>query len=184
MLSRFRLSGVPVAAVLVSMVLFADTPCACDPAQPESMKERQCSLCGEAEKQPPGTAVFFLKDANPRKANRTLALPRQHAPGLHSLSSLSETARVELWTAAIAKAKEVWGNDWAVAYNGDRVRTQCHTHIHIGKLLPGVEAGEFVVIASPAEIVPKPGEGVWIHPADGKMHMHTGEQICETVLLR
>ena len=60
MLSRFRLSGVPVAAVLVSMVLFADTPCACDPAQPESMKERQCSLCGEAEKQPPGT------DADPR----------------------------------------------------------------------------------------------------------------------
>lgn len=171
-------------AVLAGAATWADTPCQCDPSQPESMKERQCSLCAEAEKQPAGIDAFFLKDANPRKPNRTLALPRLHTPGVHPLDALPEQARIRLWTAAIAKAKELWGDEWAVAYNGDRVRTQCHAHIHIGKLLPGVESGEFVVITSPAEIVPKPGEGVWVHPVNGKMHMHTGEQICETVLLR
>ncbi len=148
------------------------------------MKQRQCSLCNEAEKQPAGIDVFFLKDANPHKANRLLVLPRMHVKGPHHLEDLPPDLRVRLWTAAIEKAKSLWGDDWAVAYNGDRVRTQCHAHIHIGKLLPGVEAGDFVVINSAAEIAPKPGEGVWVHPVNGKMHMHTGEQITETVLLR
>src|SRR5918994_1451787 len=46
--------------------------CACDPTNPETLNVRQCSLCREAEKQPPDQSVFFLKDNNPRKANRTL----------------------------------------------------------------------------------------------------------------
>lgn len=172
------------AALFCSVALRADTACNCDPSEPESMKQRQCSLCNEAEKQPSGTEVFFLKDANPSKPNRMLALPRIHTSGHHPLAELPPAARIALWTAAIDKAKQLWGDDWAVAYNGDRVRTQCHAHVHVGKLLPGVEAGDFVVISSPAEINPKPGEGVWIHPVAGKMHMHTGEQITETVLLR
>ena len=89
-----------------------------------------------------------------------------------------------LWTAAIDKAKEKWGDRWGIAYNGDNVRTQCHVHIHIGRLIEGVEAGEFLVVDGPAQI-PVPGkDGYWIHPVNGKLHVHTGEQICETVLLR
>jgi hypothetical protein len=177
----FGLSAVFLAAVCVQ----AATPCTCDASHPETLKARECSLCAEAEKQPATPAVFFLKDANPRKPNRMLALPRHHTSGLHPLADLDGPARLELWTAAIAKAKELWGDDWAVAYNGDKVRTQCHAHIHIGKLLPAVEAGKFIEISSPAQIPAPTGDGFWIHPtADGKMHVHTGEQITETVLLR
>lgn len=174
-----------LAAIVGAVCVFGETPCACDPANPETLKTRECSLCVEAEKQPAAPGVFFLKDINPRKANRLLALPRKHTPGLHSLSAMNDADRTELWTAAIVKAKELWGADWAVAYNGDKVRTQCHAHVHIGKLLPAVEAGEFKVVSSVAEI-PAPGvDGLWIHAtADGKMHVHTGEQITETVLLR
>ena len=101
------------------------------------------------------------------------------------MAELTADERTAVWTAAIDKARELWGDGWAIAYNGDLVRTQCHTHIHIGQLLPGVEAGEFVEVARPADI-PKPiVEGFWIHPsAEGKFHVHKGEQITETVLLR
>ena len=151
------------------------------------MKDRQCSLCNEAEKQPTGAPVFFLKDANPRKANRTLALPRMHGAGLHRMAELPAEIQTALWTAAVSKARELFpGNDWGIAFNGDHVRTQCHTHIHIGRLLPGVEAGDFIVIDSPAAIPPPDENGYWIHPVEAgkKLHVHRGEQITETVLLR
>ena len=172
-------------AIAAAASVWAQTPCPCDPSKPETMKARQCSLCVEAEKQPADIMVFFLKDANPRKANRMLALPRRHTSGVHPMADLTPVERAAVWTAAISKAKELWGPDWAVAYNGDKVRTQCHAHVHIGKLLPGVEAGPFVEVATPAEIPPPIVDGFWIHPtADGKLHVHTGEQITETVLLR
>ena len=158
--------------------------CACDPAQPATLQARDCSLCVEAEKQPPGVAVFFIKDANPRKPNRMLAIPRAHTPHGHSLADLTPAERTELWTAAIAKAKELWGDRWGLAYNGDKVRTQCHAHIHIGRMIPGVETNHFVVVDGPADIPVPSGDGFWIHPQDGKLHVHTGEQITETVLLR
>ena len=179
-----RSSFLLIAALAAAALACADTPCNCDPAQPETMTARQCSLCAEAEKQPADAEFFFLRDANPHKPNRMLILPRMHAQGPHALNALPPDVRARFWAAAIAKAKELWGPDWGVAYNGDRVRTQCHAHIHIGKLLPGVEFGSFVVVDSPAEIVAPPGEGVWVHPVDGRLHVHTGEQICETVLLR
>jgi hypothetical protein len=143
-------------------------------------------LCVEAEKQPPGQIVFFLKDANPRKANRLLALPRAHASGLHRLADLPRETQIALWTAAIDKAKGLYPNgDWGVAYNGDRVRTQCHVHVHIGRMLPGVETDNFIVVDSPAAIPPPDDFGYWIHPVEGgKLHVHRGEQITETVLLR
>ncbi len=172
------------AALLCAGFANAETPCHCDPAQPETMKARECSLCAEAEKEPADAIVFFRRDINPRKANRWLIMPRMHTRELHSLSELPAEVRTELWTQAIEKAKSLWGPDWAVAYNGDRVRTQCHAHIHIGKLLPGVEFGPFVIVDSPAAIVVPPGEGVWVHPVDGKLHVHSSEQITETVLLR
>ena len=63
--------------------------CSCDPARPETLEARQCGLCREAEKQPAGIKVFFLKDANPTKPNRLLILPRKHYPGPHSLAEMS-----------------------------------------------------------------------------------------------
>ena len=91
--------------------------------QPETMSARQCSLCREAEKQPADQSVFFLKDINPRKPNRWLALPRTHDGGLHHLHDMSLSSRTALWTAAIDKAKSMWGENWGVAYNGEKVRT-------------------------------------------------------------
>ncbi len=175
-----------VAAMLAAAVfpIFAETPCNCDPEKPETMKQRQCSLCNEAEKQPAGTEVFFLKDINPLKPNRTLALPRAHTIGNHALSDMPGDARARFWTAAIEKAKSTWGNDWAVAYNGDSVRTQCHAHVHLGKLLPGVEEDNFIVVNSIADIPTPDGQAMWIHPVNGKLHVHKGGQIAETVLLR
>ena len=60
--------------------------------------------------------------------------------------------RIAYFTAAIAKAHELWGNDWGIALNADSSRTQCHTHIHIGKLLPDVENDNFIVVDGPADI--------------------------------
>jgi hypothetical protein len=175
-----------LALFLCAAISFAATECACDPAQPDTMRPRQCSLCNEAEKQPQDTQIFFLKDINPRKPNRWLALPREHGTGLHHLHDLSPKVRNVLWTAAIDKAKELWGpDDWGVAYNGEKVRTQCHTHLHIGKLLKGIETERFIIVSNPSEIPAPDGEGVWVHPAgEGKLHVHLGEQTTETTLLR
>jgi diadenosine tetraphosphate (Ap4A) HIT family hydrolase len=163
----------------------AATECDCDPARPETLKVRQCSLCNEAERQPADVTVFFLKDINPRKPNRWLALPKRHGSGMHHLHDLSKSDRTALWKTAIAKAKEMWGNEWGVAYNGEKVRTQCHTHVHIGRMLPHVETNRFITIRRAEQIPAPPGEGLWIHGLpDGRMHVHLGEQTAETVLMR
>src|SRR5262245_53595404 len=99
------------------------------------MQSRECSLCKEAEKQPGATENFFLKDVNPRKVNRMLALPKEHGRLQHSLAAMTPAARVKLWKAAIEKARSLWGEKWGLAMNGDEVRTQCHAHIHIGRLI-------------------------------------------------
>ena len=162
----------------------AQTACPCDAEQPETLKERQCGLCAEVEKQPPAIHVLYLQDTSPRKPNRWLALPRQHSPGMHQMSALDDRERTELWGDAIAKAKQLWGDRWGLAYNAEKLHTQCHVHIHIGKLIEGVEWGDFTVATNPSEI-PLPGsDGLWIHPVNGKLHVHTGEQVTETVLLR
>lgn len=160
--------------------------CACDPADAASLNARECSLTKEALKQPGELEVFFLKDANPRKANRTLAMPRRIVPGaMHELKDLSPKERNTLWKAAIDKSKELWGAEWGVAYNGVKVRTQCHLHIHIGKLLKGVDSGEAIFVRRIEDIpVPQDGTGLWIHPAGNRLKVHIKEQICETVLLR
>jgi diadenosine tetraphosphate (Ap4A) HIT family hydrolase len=159
--------------------------CACDVARRETMDARPCGLCREAEKQPADAPVFFLKDINPRKPNRWLALPRAHHEGANVLSGMTAAERTAFWTAAIAKAKELWGEQWGVAMNGDESRTQCHAHVHIGKLLEGVETRNVVTVDGPANIpLPRDGTGLWIHAEGKKLHVHLGEQITETVLLR
>ncbi len=178
-------------AAVILMVLWtaaaarADvSQCACDPAKPESMQRRECGLCREAEKQPAHAEVFFLKDINPRKPNRWLALPRSHGTGGHALADMTPQERRVLWKAAIQKAKELWGNDWGLAYNADINRTQCHMHIHIGKLLKGLAPGKTVIVKDPAEIPAPRGEGLWVQPHGGKLIVHYGEKITETALLR
>jgi hypothetical protein len=160
--------------------------CPCDPAQADTLKLRACSLTNEAGKQPASLETFFLKDINPRKANRTLALPRRVVPGqMHELKHLSAAERTRFWRDTIAKAKELWGDDWGVAYNGVKVRTQCHLHVHIGKLLKGVDSGKAIYVNRLEDIpVPKDGSGFWLHPAGKRFKVHINEQICETVLLR
>ena len=159
--------------------------CPCDPQQPSTMALRQCSLCGVAEKEPAGIPVFFVRDINPRKPNRWLALPRAHGTAAHHLHEMTPAARTELWTAAINKSREVFGDQWGVAYNGEKVRTQCHTHIHLGRFNPVAEQSQGVlVISRPSQIPAPPGQGIWIHPVGKKMHVHTGEQTVETVLVR
>jgi len=156
--------------------------CVCDLANPQSMEQRECGLCREAEKQPADVTVFFVKDINPRKPNRWLALPRAHA---HALQNLSPEARLALWNGAIEKGKSLWGEQWGLAVNGDERRTQCHPHIHIGKLLDDVETPNFTVVDGPADIaIPTDGMGFWVHPVAGKLHVHTGEQVTEFVLMR
>jgi hypothetical protein len=174
------------AALSISAALAAGVDCPCDPANPETMKLRQCSLCELAEQQPLEPAVFFVKDKSPMKPNRWLALPRKHGKGDHPLDDMTPAERTELWTAAIDKAKSLWGDDWGVAYNGGQVRTQCHTHIHIGKILPLrlIDTGNFIVVRGPADIPSPKGAGMWIHAVDGKLHVHMPEQRAETVLYR
>ena len=159
--------------------------CPCDPQQPATMALRQCSLCGVAEKEPADVPVFFVKDINPRKPNRWLALPRAHGDAAHHLHEMTPAARTELWTAAIGKSKELFGDQWGVAYNGEKVRTQCHTHIHLGRFNRVAEQSQGVLLISrPSQIPAPPGQGIWIHPVGKKMHVHTGEQTVETVLVR
>ncbi len=167
-----------------SAALRAEVPCPCDPHEAETLRERQCSLCERVEKEPLSTPVIFVQDNSPKKPDRLLALPRQHSAGMHQMSALPPDVRTELWRAAIAKAQELWGDHWGLAYNAERLHTQCHVHIHIGKLIDGVEWGEFKVVSNPEEIPLPIADGLWIHPVNGKLHVHLGEQVTENVLLR
>jgi hypothetical protein len=174
-------------AVSLSPLVADVRGCQCDVTKPIDLeKQKECSLCVEAEKVPAYEEVFFLKDKNPTKPNRLLALPRIHTAGGHPLSLLTAEQRHVLWAAAIVRAQELWGDGWAIAYNGEERRTQCHTHLHIGKLLEGQETDHFLVVDGPAGIpLPAPeGTGLWIHPVAGKLHVHLGEQVNETVLMR
>jgi len=174
---------VRILLILLASLALADVRnCACDPAKPETMDAHECGLCRAAESQPSDPAVFFLKDNNPRKPNRWLALPRAHT---HALGAMTPEARLALWNAAIEKAKSMWGDQWGLAVNGDERRTQCHAHIHIGKLMDGVENKNFVEADGPAGIaIPADGAGFWIHSVGNKLHVHAGEPVTEFVLMR
>lgn len=169
-----------IATALGAAGQFRVATCACDHAHPETLAARSCGLCREAEKQAPADAVFFLKDINPDKPNRWLALPRRHEP----FSGMTAAERARFWTAAIAKARLLFPDKWAIAINGPRYVTQCHPHAHIGTLLDGVEMAGGVTVSNPEEIVVPEDAGLWVHPVAGGFHVHAGEQITETVLLR
>jgi CDP-diacylglycerol pyrophosphatase len=158
--------------------------CACEPATAATMALRQCSLCREADKQPAGVPYFFLKDNSPLKPHRWLILPRSHASdGPMPLSKLGAAERTAFWTAAIERAHAMWGDHWGLALNGDRTRSQCHMHVHIGRLIESMDRGETLAVDGPADIpVPQDGSGLWIHPVGKALHVHLGHQRTEGVL--
>ena len=175
-----------VLLIAATLAVRADVRnCACDAAKPETLEARECSLCREALKQPSDRPVFLLKDNNPTKPNRWLALTRDHFESRNPLGAMSAAEREELWDAAIAKGREMWGGSWAIAMNGDLSRTQCHPHVHIGKLLPESENNNAVWVEKSGDIpVPPDGAGLWFHPVGSRLHVHEGAQINETVLMR
>jgi hypothetical protein len=174
-----------VALLLLPMTRADVRNCQCDPSRPETMEARECSLCREAEKQPSGVRFFALRDTNPNKPNRWIMLPRFHGNRPQQFLEMTTEERTAYWTAAIAKARESWGDDWGIALNSTESRTQCHIHLHIGRLLPDAENDHFVVVDGAAQIpVPRDGEGVWIHPAGGRLHAHIEEPAGELKLQR
>ena len=170
---------------LAAIPLFADTSnCACDVTQPETLKARECSLCNEAEKHPSSAEFFVLKDVNPRKPNRWLALVQAHSPGPHALHLLPKDARTRLWRYAIEQAAQRFGENWGLAYNGQIVRTQCHLHIHIGRWIEAADTDKFQLVRR-VEDFPAPSDsGLFIRPVKGGFMVLTGEQIVETALVR
>jgi len=159
--------------------------CACDVTKPDTLEARECGLCKAAERQPAEPPFFFVKDNNPRKPNRWLVLPRAHYKSGHALIEMPAAERTAFWMAAIEKAKSLFPDSWGLAVNGEESRTQCHGHIHIGKLLDTAETANFIVVDGPAAIpLPEGGTGLWVHPVGNKFHVHGGEQINETVLQR
>ncbi len=161
--------------------------CVCDFARPETLTARECSLCKAAEAQPSEPAFFLLKDANPNKPNRWLALPRVHGDNPQDLSDFTPGQRAAYWSFAIAKGRELFGEDWGLAINSLERRTQCHAHIHIGKMRPGVEEAipSFSIVDDAASIpIEREGDGLLVHAAGARLHVHRGNDSPELQLER
>ncbi len=178
--------AVALTILLAPLRMAADVRgCNCVLGDPESMQKRECSLCREAESQPAGVEFFVVRDINPHKPDRWLVMPKAHLPGSHPLHLMAKKERDRLWGFALAEAgKRFPQGEWGVAYNGDKVRTQCHLHVHIGKFIPAAENTRFKLVQR-LEQFPAPSEGgVLIHPVKNGYHVHTGEDIMETALVR
>ena len=176
--------------------------CPCDHSIAETLLAYpQCSLCLESEFHPPDVPFFFVQDIDPGKPNRWLMLPRAHDKGMQNLSDLAAFDGGKFWAAAIRKGEELWGNRWGLAVNGDLARSQCHAHVHIGKLLDGVEGNEFlfrmgrsripgrapITVRGPDGIkAPVKGASFWIHQVGEGLHVHLEDTTAaaEFVLMR
>ena len=147
------------------------------------MSARECSLCRSVDQQPPGPEFFTIHDASPTKPNRWLAVPRFHGRNPENLAEMTPAQRAAYWSVAIAKAHGLWGDSWGLAVNSLETRTQCHMHIHIGKLMDGVEDSRFVTVDSAADLpLPREGDGLWVHPVNGRLHAHWGNDSPELLL--
>ena len=159
--------------------------CVCDLGRPETMAARECSLCRAAEEQPAEPQFFVLRDASPNKPHRWLAMPRFHGKNPQDLAQMTPEQRTAYWSLAIAKARELWGDQWGLAVNNLERRSQCHMHIHIGKLRENAEDDQFTTVASPADIpLPREGDGLWVHAAGAAFHAHWGNGSPELLLER
>ena len=157
--------------------------CPCDHSAPATMTSRVCSLCGTADRQ--SEEIYFLKDINPHKPNRYLALPKVHGKGYQSTKDLSPALRSRLWLRATERAEELYPGRWGLAQNSHFFRTQCHAHIHIGPLSPEVEDTGGTLYGSVGEFPDVgPEQGIWLHPKDGKYCVHLDRDLAEIVLVR
>jgi diadenosine tetraphosphate (Ap4A) HIT family hydrolase len=157
--------------------------CPCDHQDAASMSSRVCSLCRTAEEQTDD--VYFLKDINPAKPNRYLALPRVHGGGLQAVGEMEPAERERVWSAAIRRAEELFGARWGLAHNSHFFRTQCHAHIHMGPLSPDVTDEGGTLYGSPRDFPAVGAEkGMWLHPKDGRYCVHLDRDLAEIVLIR
>jgi hypothetical protein len=172
--------------VLAACVVRADVrDCVCNLADPDIALNRGCSLCIEASKHPASDRVIVVKDTDPTKPSRWLAIPRAPIDGPDPLERMSDSDRLVLWETAMHKGMQLWGTGWGVAMNGDIARRQCHAHVHVGKLLEGKETDNGYYVDGAAQLpVIFDGTGLWFHPLNGRLHVHTGEQVTENVLMR
>ncbi len=157
--------------------------CPCDHSRPESLASRVCGLCRTAEEE--DAEFYFLKDINPHKPNRYLALPKAHSRDLQGPSNLSDGERSRYWRAAIEEAKGLYSHQWGLAANGHFFRTQCHAHIHIGSLSRLLEHADGQLFDDPADFPNVDLEqGIWVHPLDGRYCVHLDRDLAEVVLVR
>ncbi len=154
--------------------------CICDPSRPDTMQARECALTSAAAQA--DSPVLFVKDANPTKPNRWLAIP--HALQ-HTLADMTPPERARFWNAAIEKARATWGGDWGIAINSEARRSQCQLHAHIGKLLDTADRSGGTLVDRVEDIpVPGPDLGIWIHPEGTRLRVHLDQAAPEPFLLR
>ena len=157
--------------------------CACDVTRQETLAQRGCSLCRAVEALPPAPAFQVIRDASPAKPHRWLAVPRFHGGNPQVLQQMTPDQRAEYWRVAIAKARAEWGEGWGLAINSLSARTECHLHIHIGKLQGSWEDNRYVTVNGPSEIpLPRENDGLWVHAAGAKLHVHWGNEKPELLL--
>ena len=177
-----------ITLLIVAVVgLQADVrDCVCDLRSPAIVQTRGCNLCRIAEThEADANPAFLLKDNDPLKPNRWLALPHGVYDGANPLARMSASERLALWTVAIEKGRELWGDGWGVAMNSDLRRQQCHAHVHIGKLLDGQETSDGFYIDGPAQLPAiADGTGLWFHPSGDRLHVHPNGQATEYVLMK
>lgn len=151
-------------------------PCACDHSRPESLADRNCALCRvvEAREGDP----LLVKDIDPEKPNRWLALPRRHdAATRQSIADLSEDDRRELAAFSVREAERLFPGRWALAVNPAAERSQCHLHVHLGpRRGDALCTNAGIHVAEPGRILDAmaPDGSVWAHPEPGGgYHVHT-----------
>jgi len=181
-----RLSAIFLVALVLVLPPASAPPvvdCPCDHSRPETLTPRVCSLCRTADQQT--SEVYFLKDINPNKPNRYLALPKAHERGMQSAGTMPEPLRTQLWREAIAKAMQLYGERWGLAHNSHLFRTQCHAHLHMGPMSPEVEELNGTLYDDPKDFPATPADqGMWVHPKDGRYCVHLDRDLTEIVLIR
>ena len=168
---------------LIPSVPMPVVDCPCDHSRHESLRARVCGLCETAEREQ--SRVVLLKDISPDKPSRHLALPKAHGAGFQSTAHIPDRMRAEVWREAARRAEELYPGNWGVAQNGQFFRTQCHAHLHIGPLSPGVEdcGGQPYLRFEDFPNV-GPERGIWMHPKEGAYCVHLDRDLAEAVLLR
>ena len=175
--------GVAALCGLVPLAPMPVVSCPCDHSRPDSLGSRVCSLCETAERE--SEEIYFLRDINPLKPSRYLALPKSHGSGFQSTADLSGEMRARLWRRAAERAEQLYPGHWGLAQNSHFFRTQCHAHIHIGPLSPEVDDIGGTLVATTEELPNVgPEQGVWLHPRNGMLCVHLDRDLAEIVLVR